>query len=160
MSGVGKSSVLEELARRGHTVVDTDYDDWVHEVVFPGSSGPERLWHEGRMDVLLADHRDATLFVSGCVANQGRFYARFDAVVLLSAPLNVLLERVTARATNDFGKTEAERRRIADDLVTVEPLLRKGSTAEIDTRRPLAEVAAELEAVAAAVARRRRDGRA
>jgi GTPase SAR1 family protein len=28
MSGVGKTSVLAELARRGHLTVDTDYDGW------------------------------------------------------------------------------------------------------------------------------------
>lgn len=28
MSGVGKSTLLDELARRGRTTVDTDYDGW------------------------------------------------------------------------------------------------------------------------------------
>lgn len=69
------------------------------------------------------------LFVSGCVANQGRFYPRFDAVVLLSAPAAVILEHVATRETNDFGKSVAERDRILRDLVTVEPLLRAGAIA-------------------------------
>lgn len=29
MSGAGKSTLLEGLARRGYTVLDTDYDSWV-----------------------------------------------------------------------------------------------------------------------------------
>jgi predicted ATPase len=29
MSGAGKSTLLEGLARRGYTVLDTDYDGWV-----------------------------------------------------------------------------------------------------------------------------------
>jgi hypothetical protein len=33
------------------------------------------------------------LFVAGCVANQRLLYDRFDAVVLLSAPVDVLLAR-------------------------------------------------------------------
>src|SRR5699024_5125338 len=41
---------------------------------------------ETAIEALLDDHAGGSLFVSGCVANQGRFYARFDAVVLLSAP--------------------------------------------------------------------------
>ena len=45
-----------------------------------------------------------TLYVSGAVSNQGRFYAQFDAVVLLSAPEDVLLRRLHERTTNDFGK--------------------------------------------------------
>lgn len=88
------------------------------------------------------------LFVGGCVANQGRFSPRFDAVVLLSAPEDVILERIAWRDTNDFGKRDAERRRILDDLATVEPLLRASATAEIDTRAPLDEVVRELERIA------------
>jgi hypothetical protein len=38
-------------------------------------------------------------------------YPRFDEVVLLSAPADVILERVATRDTNDFGKTDAERDR-------------------------------------------------
>ena len=144
MSGTGKSSALAELARRGHEVVDTDYGDWVEER--PGS---ERLWREDRIDELLV-HHDGVLFVAGCVANQGKFYPRFDAVVLLSAPADVILDRVATRETNDFGKNDAERARILGDLAAVEPLLRRGATAEIDTQAPIAEVVDALERIALA----------
>jgi thymidylate kinase len=97
-------------------------------------------------------HERGALFVSGCVANQGRFYPRFDAVVLLSAPAEVILERVATRQTSNFGRTESERDRILSDLATVEPLLRAGATAEIDTRTPLDRVADALERIADAVA--------
>ncbi len=58
--------------------------------------------------------------------NQGKFYSRFNAVVLLSAPLDVILERVGSRETNDFGKTAEERTRIVSDVATVEPPARWG----------------------------------
>ncbi len=145
MSGTGKSSALAELARRGHEVVDTDHGNWITEA--PNS---ERLWREDQMGELLAGHQEGVLFVSGCVANQGRFYPRFDAVVLLSAPTEVILERVATRGTNDFGKADAERARILSDLATVEPLLRRGATAEIDTRAPIDEVVDALERIALA----------
>jgi dephospho-CoA kinase len=148
MSGTGKSAVLRELARRGRRVVDTDYGGWCEDVSPPDMSAPERRWREDRMEALLAGHAEGALFVSGCVPNQGSFYPRFDAVVLLSAPLDVILERVTSRETNDYGKTDRERDLIARDVATVEPLLRSGATAEIDTRRPLDEVADELESIA------------
>jgi hypothetical protein len=38
--------------------------------------------------------------------------------------------------------------RIVEDTATVEPSLRAGATAEIDTCKPLDEVVAELEAIA------------
>jgi thymidylate kinase len=82
------------------------------------------------------------------VPNQGQFYPRFDAVVLLSAPLDVLLERVRSRTANHYGKSEVEQALIAQDVRTIEPLLRAGATNEVDTRRPLSEVADELEQIA------------
>ena len=109
MSGTGKSTALVELARRGHRVVDTDYGGWTEDV--PSSDGEtERLWCEDRIDALLGEHDDGVLFVSGCVSNQGKFYPRFDAVVLLSAPADVILGRVAVRETNDYGKTDAPAR--------------------------------------------------
>jgi dephospho-CoA kinase len=147
MSGTGKSAALAELERRGHRVVDTDYGDWIEDVQLPDGS-IEPLWNEKRIDALLSEHSDGALFIVGTVANQGRFYPRFDAVVLLSAPLEVILYRVATRERNPFGKTEAERDKIADDLAAFEPLLRAGATIEIDTRRPLGEVVDELESIA------------
>ena len=141
MSGTGKSAVLAELERRGHRVVDTDYGDWIDV------SGPERLWREERIAELLDAHSGGLLFVGGCVANQGRFYSRFDAVVLLSAPKDVILERVATRESNEFGRSDDEREQIVRDLQETEPLLRAGATNEIDTRAPLLEVADELERV-------------
>ncbi|MET0938129.1 MAG: AAA family ATPase [Gaiellaceae bacterium] len=147
MSGTGKSAALAELENRGYRVVDTDYGDWIEDVRQPDGS-VEPLWNEMRIDALLNEHSDGALFIVGTVANQGRFYPKFDAVVLLSAPLDVILERVANRESNPFGKTDAEREKIADDLAAFEPLLRAGATVEIDTRRPLGEVVDELESIA------------
>jgi dephospho-CoA kinase len=151
MSGTGKSAALAELAKRGHCVVDTDYGDWIEDVQLPDGS-VEPLWNEERIDALLSGHYDGALFVVGTVANQGKFYSRFDAVVLLSAPLDVVLERVATRESNPFGKTEAERGKITNDLAAFEPLLRAGATTEIDTRKPLVDVVDELEAIASQTA--------
>jgi broad-specificity NMP kinase len=148
MSGAGKSTTLAELVRRGHRVVDTDYGDWSERVPLPGGAGSEQLWREDRIDALLAEPADGALFISGCVANQVKFYPRFDAIVLLSAPSDVLLDRIAARRTNDYGKADAERALILHEIRTIEPLLRVGATAEIDTRRPVGEVADLLESIA------------
>jgi dephospho-CoA kinase len=151
MSGTGKSTALVELARRGYRVVDTDDGGYAEEVPSPGVGRREQLWREDRIDALLDTHEEGVLFVSGCVANQATFASRFDAVVLLSASAEVLLERVVTRETNGFGKADDQRDRILGDLAAVEPLLRAGATAEIDTRAPLGEVVAALERIAAAV---------
>jgi dephospho-CoA kinase len=145
MSGTGKSSALEELRRRGHRVVECDLPGWS----VPSADGEEMLIDEVRMDALLAEPDPRSLFVSATTSNQGRFYDRFDAVVLLSAPAEVILERVAARTNNPYGKSAEERALILEHLGWVEPLLREGATHEIDARRPLAEVVAELERIAA-----------
>jgi thymidylate kinase len=85
------------------------------------------------------------------VANQGKFYDRFDAVVLLSVPVDVLLHRIESRSSNDFGKSPDERARILQDLEAVEPLLRRTARFEIDTNRPLADVVDAVELVALGV---------
>lgn len=148
MSGTGKSTVLAELRRRGHRVVDTDYGGWIEGAPLPAGHGSEPLWREDRIDALLAEHSEGSLFLAGCVINQWKFYSRFDAIVLLSVPLDVLLERVDSRETNNFGKFDAERERIVHDVATVEPLLRAGATREIDTRKPIDDVADDLESIA------------
>ena len=144
MSGTGKSTALHELGRRGFRVVDTDDPGWSEWV--PATN--EWLWREDRIAELLASEEDDVLYVSGCMSNQGKFYDRFDAVVLLSAPADLILERVARRTTNDYGKTPLERAMILDDLANVEPLLRRGCTHELDASRPLDEVVAELIAIA------------
>jgi len=74
----------------------------------------------------------------------GRFYPRFDAVVLLSAPAEVLLGRIESRTTNDYGKTAEERELILEHLAEVEPLLRATCTHEVDAAQPVDGVVAEL----------------
>lgn len=136
MSGAGKTTLLDELARRGHRTVDTDYDGW--ELA-------DGTWDAPRMAALLAE--PGTVVVSGTVENQGEFYDRFEHVVLLSAPVDVLLERVSTRTTNPYGRTPEQRAEIAGYVETVEPLLRRGCTLELDGRRPVAELADVVEAL-------------
>jgi dephospho-CoA kinase len=151
MSGTGKSTVLAELARRGHRVVDTDLSAWSTS---PAGAGAEQLWRRDAMDALLAQRVAGWLFVAACASNQGSFYDRFDAVVLLSAPRDVMLQRSATRSTNHFGKRAHEQQRILADLEAVEPLLRATSTVEIVTTIPVADVVEAVESIAG-----RADGR-
>ena len=141
MSGTGKSTALAELALRGFRVVDTDEPGWKE------LRDGEWVWREDRIAELLAADGERALYVSGCVPNQGRFYDRFDAVVLLSAPADVILSRIATRTTNDFGKSPVERAHILADLESTEPRLRATCTHEIDATRPLDEVVEALIAI-------------
>ena len=143
MSGTGKSSALAELERRGFAVVDTDEPGWTEW----SEQKAGLVWREDRIAELLAVEREVPLYVSGTVPNQGRFYRDFDAVVLLSAPADVLLGRIEGRTTNDYGKSAEERDLILGHLAEVEPLLRATCTHEIDAAQPLEAVVAHLVAI-------------
>jgi broad-specificity NMP kinase len=148
MSGTGKSSVIEELKRRGYEAVDTDSDAWCEWVSVQGeNTEPEKdwIWKEQEITDLLQRERSGPLFVCGCKSNQGAFYSLFDQIVLLSGPAQVLLDRVAARTTNPYGKTDAERVEIIGYIEVVEPLLRAGCDLEIDTSKlGIQQIADEL----------------
>lgn len=136
MSGAGKTSLLDELAARGYRTVDTDYGDYFETI------GGERLWRVNRIAELLAeDTASGILFVQGTTRNQTVFYPQFDHIVLLSAPVHVLVERLGTRTTNPYGSGPAELAEILGDVEEVEPLLRAAATLEVVTTVPVADVA-------------------
>jgi adenylate kinase family enzyme len=138
MSGAGKSSLLDELAARGHRAVDTDYGDYYHTV------DGERLWREDWISALLdsaPDELPGILFVQGTTRNQALFYPRFDHIVLLSAPPEILAERLATRTGNPYGKDPAELAETLKYQQTVEPLLRASATLEVVTTVPVGQVA-------------------
>jgi hypothetical protein len=147
MSGTGKSAALAELGRRGFPTVDTDFGGWSEWIPAREGAEGEWLWREDRIAELLASEDEGTLYVSGCVANQRKFYDGFDAVVMLSAPAEVILDRVENRTMNEYGKGPGERELILSQLGWVEPLLRTTCTHEIDASRPLEEIVDELVAI-------------
>ena len=153
MSGTGKSTLIGALAARGYKAVDADTDEFSEWVACMGDSGmpgspvePERdwVWRQDRIQALLSTEDADVLFLSGCASNMGQFLPQFDHVVLLSAPADVLVERLGARTNNPYGKHPDEVARVLALRETVEPLLRSVAGHEIDTSVCLDEVVATL----------------
>ncbi|HEU4783268.1 MAG TPA: AAA family ATPase [Ktedonobacterales bacterium] len=153
MSGTGKSTAIGELAARGYKAVDADtdeYSEWVEingdtsALGSPAWGARDWMWREDRIQALLSTEDADVLFVSGCAANMGKFLPQFDHVVLLSAPADVLVERLRTRASNTYGKDPDEVTRALELVETVEPLLRRAADHEINTSAPLADVVAAL----------------
>lgn len=147
MSATGKSAVIRELASRGFKAVDLDEPGCSESVHVPGepgisaaAPGDDWQWREDRVRELLSTEDVEILFVGGCATNQGVFYPQFDQIILLSAPLPLMLDRLATRATNAYGKDPGELARVLEFTQTIEPLLRRNATLEIDTRTPLEEV--------------------
>jgi dephospho-CoA kinase len=139
MSGAGKSAVAERLSELGYKTVETDYG---------GFSMVDELgnqhWNVDRIRQLLATEDVDTLFVVGSDDNQVLFYSDFDHIVLLSAPRDVMVERLASRTNNRFGKSPDEMAKILADLEKFEPMMRRSATYEIDTSKPVDRVIEEI----------------
>lgn len=134
MSGTGKSSLIASLAALGYKAVDTD-DGWCE-----AQPDGRQQWREDAIQALLATEDTSVLFVAGCEENQVKFHTWFDHIILLSAPAEVLTQRLGTRTNNPFGKSAGEYRQFLADLAEVEPRLRAIADCEIDTTMPLSEV--------------------
>lgn len=139
MSGTGKSTLIGELAARGYKAVDVGEPGWSEY-----SPDGDWVWREDRVQDLLSIEDSDVLFLSGCAENQVRFYPWFDHIILLSAPAEVLVERLTARTNNPYGKHPGELADVLGYLETVEPLLRRSAGHEVDASAPLDQVTATI----------------
>lgn len=135
MSGTGKSTVIAQLVGRGYKAIDLD-----SEGLCEWDANGDELWLEDQLQRLLATEDVDALFLAGCAANQVKFYPQFDHVVLLSAPAEVMTERLTTRTNNTYGKHPSEAARILEQKNTIEPMLRKSATVEVDSSASIEQV--------------------
>jgi shikimate kinase len=134
VSGTGKSSLVKELRRRGFTAFDADDDGYTTPL--PDGTW---AWRIEPIRSLFDRYGDRLVFFAGCSDEQAVF--DFDYKVLLTAPVEVILDRLRLRTTNPFGKTHAERDRVVADMEWVLPLLRASADLVIETTQPTNEVA-------------------
>lgn len=150
MSATGKSTLTAELAARGHHAVDLDTPDYSEYRDL--GDGAEWVWREDRVQALFDEVSRPTsdvsaLFLSGCARNMPKFYPQLDAIVLLSAPPETLIERLRTRTTNNYGKTPEELAAVLENLRIVEPLLRRIATLELDARIPIDDLVESVLAI-------------
>jgi thymidylate kinase len=138
VSGAGKTTVADELQRRGHHVVHGD-----RELAYVGDpemgeplDGPapegvtdrlwwayERwIWDVDKVKSLVADQSYAQSFFCGGSRNSHRFIDLFDDVFVLDADLDTLNRRVAPRPEDEFGGKPEERALIARVHATKEGL--------------------------------------
>lgn len=131
MSGVGMSTLVGELRRRGWTAYDVD-DEGLSEPRPHGGWG----WRIAEVQALLERHEQ--VFLAGCSEEQAQL--AFDLRVLLTAPSDVILARIDGRG-KAFGQTADERGLVLRDLAEVEPLLRRTADLVLDARLPVTQLA-------------------
>jgi dephospho-CoA kinase len=138
MSGTGKSTLVQELRRRGHLAYDAD-DDGFSEPRADGRWG----WRAQEVAALLAGApAGRTLFLAGCSEEQAAL--PFDVRVVLTVPPDTIVQRLATRTTNPYGRSAAERNQVLADLAQIEPLLRRSADLILSTAGPVAAVADQL----------------
>jgi shikimate kinase len=136
MSGVGKSALVAELRARGLAAYDAD-DDGFSEPRADGRWG----WRSDAVAELLVS-ADGWVFFAGCSEEQSAL--PFDIRVLLTAPRDVIVDRLRTRTTNPYGRGDAELALVLGDLESVEPLLRRSADLVLDTTEPIEPLADRL----------------
>lgn len=146
VSGVGKTSVCDELQRRGYHAVHGD-----RELAYSGdpltgapveARGHEyHLWSIEKVSALVADRSHAETYFCGGSRNFASFIDLFDAVFVLEVDLETLLGRLRRRPEDEWGGRQADREVIVR-------LHRSGEDVPdgivIDTTAPVARVVDEI----------------
>ena len=140
MSGTGKSTVLRRLRAEDTLTVDLDESEWVATDPTTG----ERRFRIEPLVRFMRENDDRHIVLAGCEVNQGQLYDYLDAVILMTAPLRVMRERISARTDNPYGKSDDEWARIVADKEEIEPLLARRCTYICDTDRALEEVTRDI----------------
>ncbi len=169
VSGAGKTTVAEELERRGHDVVHGDrvlarHGDPVTGEVLEGPraewSSQQRhdhwIWDVALVRSAVADTTHPLTFFCGGSRNSAVFLDLFDAVFVLEVDLHTLHRRLDARPADEFGHSGDERALVLRMHRTGEGLPADGVS--IDATRPVREVVDHILHLARTERHPRRDG--
>jgi hypothetical protein len=148
ISGTGKTSVGDELQRRGHHVIHGD-----RELAYQGdpdtgeptngSAHENHIWQVDRVRALVADQEEPMTFFCGGSRNFATFIDLFDGVFVLEVDLDTLHRRLDERPDSEWGGGRPVAREIVARLHrTKEDVPESGIT--IDATAPLAHVVDDI----------------
>jgi broad-specificity NMP kinase len=116
VSGTGKTSVCEELQRRGYHAIHGDRElayqgDPATGAAVEGHTQEHHIWHVEKVEALVANQDAAGTFFCGGSRNLSRFIGLFDAVFVLIVDLDTLNRRLDERNNDkdEWHPTQAER---------------------------------------------------
>jgi dephospho-CoA kinase len=147
----GKSSVADELKRRGHAAYDTDnLPGLSHHVYKDGTpvdlskshiedkSELEWVWDKAKLTELLNSADE--VFICAITSKQHEFYDHFDKIFVLTIDEATLKHRLLTRTTNDFGKHPNEMKMLVDGRKPFVQQMLKVGAIPIDATQPLEKV--------------------
>ncbi len=148
VSGTGKTSVCQELRRRGFHAINGDTDlayQGDPETGEPTGGVPSHwhhIWHVDKVRALVADQNERVTFFCGGSRNFSKFQDLFDRVFVLEIDLDTLNRRLDQRPEDEFGAQQSERDLIVRVHRTKEDTPKNGIL--IDATAPLAHVVDEI----------------
>jgi hypothetical protein len=143
VSGAGKTSVCNELLRRGYHAIHGDRDlayqgDPITGEPLDGFAHEHHIWDVDKVRALAADQNHAASFFCGGSRNFGRFIDLFDDVFVLEVDLDTLNRRLAVRPENEWGGQAREREFIARLHATKEDIPKNAII--IDATAPISRV--------------------
>jgi adenylate kinase family enzyme len=154
VSGSGKTTVAEELQRRGYHVIHGDrelsylgdprtgepLDVFAIDTVLDTVNGVHALhiWDVEKVRALVADQTHAHSFFCGGSRNFHHFIDLFDAVFVLEIDRDTLDRRLAGRPSDEFGGKPSERALIARLHATKEDIPKNAIS--IDATAPIGRV--------------------
>lgn len=115
VSCAGKTTVCNELQRRGHHAIHGDRelaywgDRTTGEPLGDGADEQRTwMWDVAKVRALVADTTHAATFFCGGSRNSDRFIGLFDHVFVLEVDLDTLNRRLAARPETEWGGTARE----------------------------------------------------
>ena len=148
LSGTGKTSVCDELQRRGYHAIHGDRElayrgDPETGEPREGSGHEHHIWNVDRVKALVADRNEAATFFCGGSRNFSKFIDLFDAVFVLEVDLATLHRRLDERPDDEWGGGKPTERELI-----VQWHQRKGDVPEngvvIDATAPIEHVVDEI----------------
>ncbi len=143
VSGTGKTSVCDELLRRGYHAIHGDRalayqgDPQTGEPL-EGFAHEHHIWDVDKVRAFVADQSHAVSFFCGGSRNFDRFIDLFDGVFVLEVDLDTLNRRLAARPGDEWGGRASEREFIARLHATKEDIPKNAII--IDATAPVARV--------------------
>lgn len=156
--GTGKSSIAEELKRRGRNAYDPQsMHDYMH--VGDRDTGrhikqPESVpagWYDNvgaynwdlvKLEKLVQGNED--IFICSKAHNQSDFYNVFDKIFILTLDFTELLHRLNMRAGKSIGKSPEELSDIFSHKNHFEKSLINNGATEINASKPLHNIVDEI----------------
>lgn len=128
------------MKAEGFLTVDLDSSGWINYDV----KEEDYLMDTTKIIDFITLHERKIIFLAGTTINQIHIYPYLDFVISLTAPIEVMKERIQNRDNNPFGKREDEWSKIVSDKITFEEQIFKSSDYVISTDKPFQDVLKEI----------------